>query len=114
MECIIDNTVNRLIESYRTLVNDLNDVEVNLPLFDPEENVQETAVLSAICEHGLHHPDPPPEEPIQEIVGSTSSVTQEGGEDIDFLAISEAINRQGLYLAIPRSLPNDSSPDSHS
>lgn len=67
VDCILENTVNRVLESYRAILSELdNEVGTDLDedldeedLAEGEEEIdliQETAILSAICEHGLQQP----------------------------------------------------------
>lgn len=100
-ECVIDNTVNRVMESYRNILSDLDETETQ----EDGDDVRETAILSAIDVHGLYP------------VGHSDVVVGDAGqsppqidrsadpdhEEIDLLAISSAITSQGLS-----ALPCDS------
>lgn len=98
VECAIDNTVNRVIESYRNI---LTEIELAAPDDAPEQDshIEESAILSAITEHGLQ--------------SSSSSSGQEDNEnetfpeadtqslELDYLAeaaISSAIHSKGLSI----------------
>lgn len=94
-ECVIDNTVNRVMESYRNILGDLDEAETQ----DEGDHVRETAILSAIDVHGLYpgHSDV--------VVGDAGQLpqidrsTDPDDEEIDLLAISSAINSQGLSIS---------------
>lgn len=105
VECVIDNTINRVIESYRNILNsELEEDEFDVPDATQDSHVEESAILSAITEHGLHN-------------SSSGQVDDENdtfpadAQELDFLAeaaISSAIHSKGLSIG-PSSLSSGKS-----
>lgn len=119
MEYIMDNTVNTVMESYRNMLEELNEelelqnIENENPentdvSFNDDQALQESAILSAISEHGLtasssSNPD------TQTIVQADPLLRQEENsvleEQLTDYAITSAINSQGLSVLIPHTTP---------
>lgn len=101
-ECVIDNTVNRVMESYRNILSELNELEEH-GVDGEDHQVQESAILSAINYHGLHQPiEFSPSSCIQQPETLPEGPQENSLADFDFLAdiaISTAINHQGLSIS---------------
>lgn len=106
--CMIDNTVNRVIESFRSITEDFGtddletlseeDQESDTDEDEPTSGVVESAILSAINHHGLQPPGGGQEESDRPYIVSPTSEP-----DLDVLgdvAISAAIQHQGFLSAM--------------
>lgn len=126
-ECVIDNTVNRVMESYRSFLRELDELATDqdnredIHISDDEDEsvepreslgggqVEESAILMAITEHGLRHPGEEDEEGADSTSNSASighvrcgglnnepNPDTDDNPDLNFLAISTAIQSKGL------------------
>lgn len=115
VECVIDNVVNRVLESYRTILGELESLQTNL-----ESVAENVAIQSAIDVHGLHLPDSDPDEAEEPATVAhaesmdESQSEEERAEEMDFLAefaISSAISNKGLGVNPTFNSTERSSPD---
>ena len=90
MECVIDNVVNRVLESYRSILSVFDELESNL-----ENAAENAAIQSAIDAHGVHLSSPSEDD---SSLSFDTSAEDPDPDQFDFteVAISRAICSKGL------------------
>lgn len=103
-ECVIDNALNRVVESYFNILNELDemdDTDSDLEMDEEEpDGLEESAILMAINEHGLQQNEEPsvPNHPViaGSVGGGGDNVTQNAEDIFMDAAVSSAIQKKGL------------------